>query len=153
MVVFKSNLSGMNSTKWDVSVAQDESIMAWYTTNAAGAHTVYIGSEDEIIANPNSSYLCANIGSSTKCKSTTAVKDIGLLNTKNVTNMSYMFYNCGANAMTALELKGDKFDTSRVTNMSYMFKLCGKTAMTSLNLENKLNTSNVTNMIEMFSYC
>ena len=65
---------------------------------------------------------------------------------KNMTNMSYMFYNC--KALTTLDLSN--FDTSNVTNMSYMFNSCS--GLTLLNLSN-LDTSNVTTMTYMFYNC
>ena len=90
----------------------------------------------------------------------------------NVTNMSYMYYNCkslvapglakvntsnvtdmedmfsGCKSLYALDLS--TFDTSNVTIMRYMFNGCS--ALTSLNLSN-FNTSNVTSMYGMFNGC
>lgn len=62
--------------------------------------------------------------------------------TENVTNMSYMFYNC-ANLTTVPQL-----DTSKVTNMGDMFYQCDR--LTAIPL---LNTSNVTSMSVMFYNC
>ncbi len=67
-------------------------------------------------------------------------------NTSNVTNMSYMFYNC--NSLTSLNLSS--FNTANVTDMSMMFVACN--SLTSLNLSN-FNTSNVTDMSDMFWGC
>ena len=64
----------------------------------------------------------------------------------NVTDMSYMFYNCSA--LTDLDLT--KFKTTQATDMSYMFAGCS--SLTNLNVS-KLNTQNVTNMRSMFSGC
>ena len=60
--------------------------------------------------------------------------------TSNVTNMSYMFYNC--NKLTAIP----QLDTSNVTNMSYMFQYCS-----NLTTIPQLDCSKVTN-IGMFGY-
>ena len=60
---------------------------------------------------------------------------------KNITNMSYMFYQSQA---TSLDLSS--FDTSNVTNMSYMFR---ESQATILDLSS-FDTSNVTNMGNMF---
>ena len=68
------------------------------------------------------------------------------IDTTNVTDMGYMFYNC--KTLTSLDLSG--FDTSKVTNMYGMFYNCNK--LTSLNLSN-FDTSNVTNMGAMFNNC
>ena len=171
----------VDSTAWDVSARQDKSIIAWYETQASGALKVYIGSNDEIFANQDSSYLFRYIGYADICTATETITNINLLNvssvtnmkdmfgvcgltamisldlgdkfdTSNVTNMMGMFEDCGAKAMINLSL-GDKFDTSNVTNMEHMFALCGYTAMTSLDLGDKFDTSNVTDMSGMFNYC
>ena len=148
-VTFVSSTSGMNSTAWDVSEAQNGSIMAWYTTNSNGTYKVYIGSNETIYANPDSSYLFANIGCSDRGTATEKITNIELLNTSNVTNMSHMFSEMGYEVMTSLDL-GDNFDTSKVTNMDSMFLSTGFRKMTSLNLGEKFDTSKVTNMENMF---
>ena len=140
----------VDNTAWDVSAQADNSIIGWYETNTNGNVKVYIGSNDEIFGNVNSSYLFSYIGASTNCTETETITNIGLLNTSNVTNMSYMFNRTGYTAMTSLDL-GDKFDTSHVTNMSDMFNCTGYIAMTSLDLGERFDTSNVTNMRNMFN--
>ncbi len=140
----------VDDTAWDVSAMGDNSIIAWYETNDNGTVKVYIGSNDEIFGNVDSSYLFTYIGSSNNCTATETITNIQLLNTGNVSNMSYMFNNTGYTAMTSLDL-GDKFDTSNVTDMSGMFSSAGYTAMTSLNLGEKFKTSRVINMNSMFS--
>ena len=67
---------------------------------------------------------------------------IPLLDTSNVTNMSYMFYGCSS--LTTIP----ELDTSNVTNMDDMFEGCSK--LTSIP---ELDTSNVTSMFYMFAYC
>lgn len=69
-----------------------------------------------------------------------------LYDVSQVTDMSYMFYNCSG--LTSLDLS--EWDTSKVTSMSNMFKNCSE--LTNLNISN-LNTANVTSMSSMFSYC
>ena len=54
-IIFKDNLDGMNSTKWDVSQMQDGSIWGWYNTTARGTYEVYIGSY--IIMNGNVNFV------------------------------------------------------------------------------------------------
>ena len=68
------------------------------------------------------------------------------LNTENVTNMGYMFYNCSS--LTSLDVA--HFNTANVKVMSYMFSSCS--SLTSLYLTN-FNTEKVTNMGNMFSNC
>ena len=72
--------------------------------------------------------------------------DLKMLDTSNVTDMSYMFSYC--NGLTSLDLT--PLDTSNVETMEYMFYW--STRLTSLDLAS-LNTSNVTNMNSMFSGC
>jgi surface protein len=69
------------------------------------------------------------------------------LDTSNVTDMSYMFYNAGSSAFI-LDLAD--WNTSSVTNMSYMFGYAGSRAKTfELDLSN-WDTGSVTNMSYMF---
>ncbi len=140
----------VNNTAWDVSAKQDKSIIAWYeTSNNKGALKVHIGSNDEIFANQDSSYLFANIGRADICTATEAITNINLLNVTGVTNMTGMFNKTGYTAMTNLDL-GTKFDTSNVTEMNGIFAETGYNAMTVLNLGDKFDTSNVTRMSGMF---
>ena len=100
------------------------------------------------------------------------IKKLKGLDTSNVTDMQYMFYNCSS--LTSLDLSN--FDTSNVTNMNRMFGYCQSltsldlssfntsnvtdiggmlnacSSLTSLDLSN-FDTSNVTNVSEMFSNC
>ena len=68
------------------------------------------------------------------------------LNTENVTNMGYMFYNCSS--LTSLDVT--HFNTANVTNMSYIFSGCSK--LTSLDVTH-FNTAKVKNMHQMFFRC
>ena len=140
----------VNSTAWDVSAMQDKSMIAWTEPSANGTVKVYIGSNDEIFGNVDSSYLFSYIGCAEDCTATETITNIGLLNVSNVTDMSNMFSYTGYTAMTSLDL-GEHFDTSKVTDMSNMFYETGYTAMTSLDLGDKFDTSNVTNMNSMFT--
>ena len=148
-VTFVSSTSGANSTAWDVSDKRDKSILAWYETNANGTLKVYIGSNEKIYANTDSSYLFAYIGLSEDCNSDEIITNIELLNTSNVTNMSSMFRNTGSASMISLDL-GENFDTSSVTNMNAMFSYTGYNSMTNLDLGENFDTSNVTSMDNMF---
>ena len=62
--------------------------------------------------------------------------------TANVTDMSYMFYNCSR--LTTIP----QFDTSNVTSMQEMFSNCS-----NLTIVPQLDTSKVTSMYSMFSSC
>lgn len=145
----KSAKAYVDTTAWDVSAQQDKSILAWYTTNAKGTLKVYIGSDDEIFGNYDSSYLFNCIGNSEKCTSSETISGIGLLNVGSVVDMSRMFRFTGSNAMTKLDL-GEKFNTGNVTSMTGMFAGTGLNKMTTLNLGSMFNTSKVNGMAYMF---
>jgi len=72
----------------------------------------------------------------------TSLTEIPLLDTSNVTNMTGMFASC--TSLTEIPL----LDTSNVTNMTYMFNGC--TSLTEIPL---LDTSDATNMTGMFNGC
>ena len=82
------------------------------------------------------------------CSSLSNLPDISKWNTNNVTNMSYLFYNC-----SSLSNLPDisKWNTNNVNNMSYMFSGCS--SLSNLPDISKWNTNNVTNMSYMFSEC
>ena len=75
-----------------------------------------------------------------------SIEGMSYLNTSEVTDMSFMFYNCSN--MTDLNLR--HFNTAKVTNMERMFNNC--TSLTSLNLSS-FNTSMVNLMNCMFWNC
>ena len=132
-------------SSWDVSEQQNGAIMAWYYDNDSnGLYEVYIGQEEGVIANSDSSYLFQNL---------TYLSSINLANldTSNVTNMYRMFYSTGySSTLFTLDL-GNKFDTSNVTNMSYMFYETGySSTVFTLDLGSLYDTYKVTNMGSMF---
>ena len=122
-------------TSWDVSKAQNGSIMA-YTLNedSDDLYELYIGQEGGVTLSEDASYIFGYYSSLSSM-------DLTYLDTSNVASMHSMFYNSSA---TTLDLSS--FDTSNVTNMSWMFS--GSKA-TSLDLSS-FDTSNVTNMSWMF---
>ena len=136
---------------WDVSAAQDGSIIAWYTDNDSDSYyEVTIASENRIKANEDSEALFAYIGYNVPDETT--IVGISNLDTTSVTSMRKMFFYCGYQSMRELDL-GNNFYTNNVTTMSRMFMYCGYTAMTTLNLGSNFDTSNVTNMGNMFERC
>ena len=66
-----------------------------------------------------------------------------------ITDMSYMFYEC-ENLLSISD--ESKWKTDKVTDLSYMFYNCASLETLPKNLEN-LGTSNVKNMTYMFSGC
>ena len=126
---------------WDVSEANDESVMAYAVLNEDGnTYTIYIQGPGKVIANKNSAYLFNGF---TKLVS---IEGLEYLDTSQATNMSRMFDNC--RKLISLDLSS--FDTSKVINMNNMFNSCSN--LTSLNLSN-FDTSQVTDMSMMFNSC
>ena len=80
------------------------------------------------------------------CSKVTAITFGPNFDTSNVTDMRYMFDNCGG--LTSLDVSN--FDTSNVTVMFGMFSRCS--GLTSLDVSN-FDTSNVTDMSYMFRGC
>ena len=81
------------------------------------------------------------------CTGLNEITGLKHLNTAEVTDMSYMFWNC--RNLSSLDLTN--FNTAKVENMSGMFHSCQK--LSSLTLSESFNTANVTDMSNMFSYC
>lgn len=94
----------------------------------------------KIYANADSSNMFSNFSA------LTSIENISMLDTSNVTSMSYMFAYC--TALTELDVFG--FDTSSVITLDHMFFYCKniETIDTS-----DFDTSNVTNMSAMFYNC
>ena len=126
---------------WDVSVDQNEDVMAYIIDDELGTSTyhLYIQSNIKLYANPNSSYLFSNF---TKL---TAINSLSNFNVSSVTNMKQMFYGCSS--LTSLDVSS--FDTSNVTNMSYMFDSC--VDIEEFDFSN-FDTSKVTNTSWMFAH-
>lgn len=74
------------------------------------------------------------------------IRTVIVLNVENVTNTSYLFYDC--KNLIGVEFK--RFDTSNVVDMHSMFWNCEN--LTDLDLSS-LDTSNVQNMQDMFLGC
>ena len=126
---------------WDVSEANDGSVMAYAVLNDDGStYTIYLQGSGKIIANENSSDLFSYF------KILETIEGLEYLNTSNVTDMSYMFDGC--HSLTELNLSN--FDTSNVTDMSRMFRY--NSSLTKLDVSN-FDTSKVTDMSSMFEGC
>ena len=99
----------------------------------------------------NTAYLyCSDVESSEKegiFANTTHISiSVTAYDTKNVTNMGFMFSGCSS--LTELDLQ--KFNTTNVTDIGFMFLNCS--SLENLNLNN-FNTEKVTNMMCMFLRC
>ena len=80
------------------------------------------------------------------CTNLTQIEGIENLNTKEVTNMGFMFWGCYD--LTTLDVSN--FNTQKVEYMRNMFASCGK--LKSLNVSN-FNTQKVKDMTQMFHNC
>ncbi len=80
------------------------------------------------------------------CTKLSSISGLEYLNTSNVTDLQYMFYNC--KELTNIDLTN--FNTSNVVNMKSMFSGCVN--LTDLDLSG-FNTSSVTDMSSLFSGC
>jgi len=112
---------------------------AWKVNNAAITTVVF----DDSFANASPTSCCAWFYGFINLSTITGISN---LNTENVTNMLYMFYDC--KNLESLDVS--HFNTKSVTDMEGMFESCNN--LKSLNLSN-FNTENVTSMTSMFSCC
>mgnify|MGYP001263329390 CR=1 FL=1 len=125
--------------KWDVSQANDGSVIAYAENDGNGGYIITICSDGKTYLNGTYDYLFFSFP---------ALVDIDLsnFNTNKVISMKTMFGNC--NNLQRINLSS--FDTSQVTSMSSMFNGCIK--LSTLDLSN-FNTSKVISMSGMFEYC
>ena len=118
----------------------------WYRTDSYGNNSLSIKKVvfDASFANarPTSCY-----GWFYRCKDLTIIEGIEYLNTQNVTNMGFMFYDCSA--LTTLDLSN--FDTKNVTNMQSMFNGCS--ALTTIYASEKFVTTAYKEDYNMFVGC
>ena len=165
---------------WDVSQAQDGSIMVWVETNgtcgtaACVALKLYVGQEGGVIANQDSSYLFYGFRLLDNVK-------LNYLDTSLAKNMNYMFYNAhryeygvryslNLNTSNVLTMEGmfhgvgnimsfynsvtlsfgENFDTSKVVNMKSMFSEIGRFKV-DLNFNDKFTLNKVYDASYMFN--
>jgi surface protein len=82
-----------------------------------------------------------------ECAALEEIKNLDLLNTAKITNMSYMFDGC--TALASLDLS--KWNTERVTDMASMFNNC--TSLTTLTLPANFVTTRTKNLWRLFRNC
>ena len=163
---FLDTLSGTPSDAWDVSQAQDGSVLAWVEpqNEASTLFSLYIAGEGGVWAPEDCTYLLAYFRSMKSldfnncfylenCRTMQgmffrdgALEQLELpedWDTSTVTNMSELFYSCSS----IQELDVGVLDTSAVKTMEYMFARCE--SLHTLDLRT-FNTSQVTNMGSMF---
>ncbi|MCD7958725.1 MAG: DUF285 domain-containing protein [Ruminococcus sp.] len=138
-ITFLNTLANMPSNAWDVSEAQDGSVMIWVEENGS-MYDIYVAGEGGIDANETCSSLFEGY------ENVESIEFNNCLYTGNVTSFYCMFSGCSS--LQSLDISS--FDTSNATEMTYMFRYCS--ALTSLDLSN-FETSNVTDFHYMFYYC
>ena len=123
---------------WDISEAQDGSVMAYVEDDGSGNSTykVTIGGKGGIIANESMIYYFGGFDKMTSI-------DLSSLDTSEVTNMMGMFDGCSS--LTSLDVSN--FDAPELTDIAGMFN--GLTNLVTLNLSN-FNAPKITNMDAMF---
>ena len=142
IITKKNNIVPATATEsWDISEAQDGSVMAYVEDDGTGNATyrVTIGGKGGIIANESMISYFYDFEKMTSI-------DLSALDTSEVTSMDEMFAGCSS--LTSLDVSN--FDTSQVTDMFGMFNSCSR--LTSLDVSN-FDTSQVTDMGDMFKSC
>ena len=140
-------LGSIPTTGADVSNKKNGSIMMWVTDkDSNGMYELFIGQDGGVVANADSRYLF-------KSFYYLELIDVTYLNTKNATNMSYMFSYSGYKSSKFKILGLSNLKTSNVTDMSYMFdNTCRDSTECSIGDLSKWDVSKVTNMNYMFFY-
>ena len=135
--------TGSEDETWNADKDNSGSIKCYRT----GTEIIIAGNgAGKIKANANSKYLFSYSSSNSRFKKLASIENLALLDTSNVTDMSYMFYTC--NGLKSLDVSN--FDTSNVTSMGFMFTFCR--GLTSLDVSH-FDTTKVTNMNAMFLRC
>lgn len=127
---------------WDASVDQDGSIMCYVEGTTL---TIAGNGSGRIMANEDSSRFMFTMDGTDSFSKCTAVNNLPLLDTSNVTTMNRMFRSLAA---STIDLSG--LDTSNCTDMCQMFGVCTKIPTQSFA---HFNTSKVTDMSYMFYQC
>ncbi|MDO4649004.1 MAG: BspA family leucine-rich repeat surface protein, partial [Eubacteriales bacterium] len=134
-VAFKDSTSGAPKDAWDVSEAQNRSVLAWVGDDS----TLYLAQKGGVVAAPDSQGMFAGFYN---------LKSVSFENfdTSKAENLSSLFYYCSA--LESLDLSG--FDTGSLTDMAWMFFCCSSLQNVDLS---SFNTSSVTYMNSLFGGC
>ncbi len=165
-ITFLSGENTLGLDTWDISEAQDGSVLAHLRGNFGREKELFIWADGKITANKDCSRLFFSYknleaieglenletglvedmsGMFEDCKSLRSL-DVSHFDTRQVRNMSRMFYWC--ESLEKLDLS--HFDTSRVEDMSWMFSQCE--SLEELDVSH-FDTSRVENMFGMFNDC
>lgn len=139
-ITFLSGENTLGLDTWDVSEAQDGSVLAHLKGNFGREKELFIWADGKITANKNCSRLFFGY------ENLEAIEGLENLETGLVEDMSGMFENCGS--LRTLDLS--HFDTRQVRDMSQMFYRCE--SLEKLDLSH-FDTRHVENMRDMFRQC
>ncbi|MBQ6208135.1 MAG: BspA family leucine-rich repeat surface protein [Oscillospiraceae bacterium] len=139
MITFLPDPSKAPDSAWDVSEAQDGSVMAW-TLKTRPPFDLYIAAQYAVTAPENCSGMFCGYSNLERVRFQIP------FDTSRAANMSAMFDSCAKLA----DLDVSAFDTSAVTDMESMFRHCG--ALRTLDVSG-FDTSHVTDMRSMFRRC
>lgn len=134
-VTFRNDLYGLPGDAWDLSAAEDRSILGWFRSG-----TLYIAAQNTIVLNENSAYLFAGMN---HCRE---IRFNGVVDTSRVKQMNGMFMGCAQ--LEKVDLAD--FDTTSAATMASMFYGCAN--LEELDLSG-FETENVTSMNRMFTAC
>ena len=112
-ITFMDTTEHLPEERWDVSQAQDGSVMAG-VSEEGDFYCLFIAADGGVAAPEDCSGLFQGYAN------VEAVYFTGAFHTENTTSMSKMFHGCAK--LEALDLEG--IDTSNVTDMSSMFSWC-----------------------------
>ena len=138
-VTFLDSTEGATATSWDVSEAQNGTVLAWVEPNGS-LFDLYIAADGGVVAPKDCSAMFAYYSNVQQITFNHA------FDTANVTDMALMFWQC--EKLTELELSS--FRTANVTDMRYLFSGCSR--LNELDLSS-FDTGNVTDMAAMFNEC
>ena len=141
----KINIPSAAIESWDIGVNPGK-VMAYVISNEDDStyYDLYIQSDGQLYANKDMSWWFDGL------TAVDSIKNLNLLNTADVTDMSSMFGSVGENS-TKFTLDLSSFDTSNVINMWSLFYFTGYNSTTfTLNVSG-FDTSNVTDMSNMFT--
>lgn len=160
-VTFLDTLDGMPADAWDVSEAQNGTVMAWLENGtdlyiagdggvtASDCYQMFYRFYNATSINFNDCFYTDHTTNMTLmfsgCEELTEL-DLSFFNTRNAESLARMFD--GSVNLTSVDLSS--FDTSNVISLDSMFFLCER--LTALDLSH-FNTSNVVRFGGMFAAC
>lgn len=139
-VVFEDTLRNVPDDCWDVSDAQNRSVLAWTIPAADNLYELYIAAEGGI----NGKLACEDLFCG--YQNVTSIEFNNCFHTEEAEDFSRMFYYC----WQLEELNLDGIRTDNATNLSEMFANCFH--LTSIDVSG-FDTSNVEDTSGMFSNC